>query len=229
VPLEELMTNSSNGFRTFLMVLALAIGIYAMASGIAELSSLERPAFPSDPTRISLPAGAIPGWLETSSPFRADLESNHAFIVGMQTFHAGQERSAADQLARNDEARARIKSVLSIAPYDAELWLVLALLQAQRDQREPALTEALKMAYFTAPNDARLMPLRLDTATSFNAVADPDVKQLARGDVWLMVNRQPALRNTVVAAYRRASSLGRSFLEEAVQSVDPAFLPALRG
>ena len=73
------------------------------------------------------------------------------------------------------------------------------------------------------------MPLRLDTATLFNALADPDVKELARGDVRLMVTRQPGLRNAVVAAYRRASSLGKSFLEEAVQSVDPAFLPTLRG
>jgi hypothetical protein len=223
------MTDSSNGFRTFLMVLSLAIGIYAMSSGIAELSSLERPAFPSDPTRISLPAGAVPGWLETLSPFRADLESNHAFIVGMQTFQTGQQRPAADQPARNDEARARIKSALSIAPYDAELWLVLALLQAQRDPRDPALTEALKMAYFTAPNDARLMPLRLDTATLSNALADADVKELARGDVRLMITRQRGLRNAVVAAYRRASGLGKSFLEEAVQSIDPAFLQTLRG
>jgi hypothetical protein len=223
------MTDSSNGFRTFLMVLSLAIGIYAMSSGIAELSSLERPAFPSDPTRISLPAGAVPGWLEILSPFRADLESNHAFIVGMQTFQTGQQRPAADQPARNDEARARIKSALSIAPYDAELWLVLALLQAQRDPRDPALTEALKMAYFTAPNDARLMPLRLDTATLSNALADADVKELARGDVRLMITRQPGLRNAVVAAYRRASGLGKSFLEEAVQSIDPAFLQTLRG
>ena len=144
------MTDSSNGFRTFLMVLSLAIGIYAMSSGIAELSSLERPAFPSDPTRISLPAGAVPGWLETLSPFRADLESNHAFIVGMQTFQTGQQRPAADQPARNDEARARIKSALSIAPYDAELWLVLALLQAQRDPRDPA-DQALKMATSPLP------------------------------------------------------------------------------
>ena len=147
----------------------------------------------------------------------------------MQTFQTGQQRPAADQPARNDEARARIKSALSIAPYDAELWLVLALLQAQRDPRDPALTEALKMAYFTAPNDARLMPLRLDTATLSNALADADVKELARGDVRLMITRQPGLRNAVVAAYRRASGLGKSFLEEAVQSIDPAFLQTLRG
>jgi len=224
------MTNSSNGFRTLLMVLALAIGIYSIASGFAELSSLPRPAFPSDSTKIGLPsAAAIPSWLETVSPFRADLEGNHAWIAGIQTLQSGREGSTVTESARNAEARARIEHSLSISPYDAELWLVLALLRAQRDPRDPALLEALKMAYFTAPNDARLMPLRLDTATLFNALADPDVEELARGDVRLMVMRQPGLKNAVVSAYRRASSLGKAFLEETVQSVDPSFLATLRG
>ena len=48
-------------------------------------------------------------------------------------------------------------------PYHAELWLALALLKAQKNPRDPMLIEALKMAYFTAPNDARLMAVRLDT------------------------------------------------------------------
>jgi hypothetical protein len=109
------------------------------------------------------------------------------------------------------------------------LWLALALLQARSDPRDPTLVEALKMTYFTAPNDARLMPVRLDTATSFDALADPDVKELVRGDIRLMVTRQPELRAAVVSAYRRASKLGKAFLEEAVQSIDPSFLATLRG
>ena len=68
-----------------------------------------------------------------------------------------------------------------------ELWLALALLRAQRNPADPMLIEALKMAYFTAPNDARLMAVRLDLATSSNALADPDVRELARGDVRLIV------------------------------------------
>ena len=91
------------------------------------------------------------------------------------------------------------------------------------------LVEALKLAYFTAPNDARLMPIRLDTATSFDALADPDLKELVRGDVRLMVTRQPALKPAVVSAYRRASNLGKAFLEESVRSIDPQFLAILRG
>ena len=73
------------------------------------------------------------------------------------------------------------------------------------------------------------MPVRLDTATLFNALLDPDLKELARGDVRLMVTRRPELRTAVVSAYRRASSVGKALLEDAVQSIAPSFLPTLRG
>ena len=64
--------------------------------------------------------------------------------------------------------------------------------RAQKNPRDPMLIEALKMSYFTAPNDARLMAVRLDLATSSNALADPDLKELARGDVRLiLLTRQP--------------------------------------
>jgi hypothetical protein len=222
--------NSLSRFRIVLMALALIIGSYAVVSAVAETTALDRPAFPSDPAKISSPwTGEVPGWLETLSPFRSDLESNHALIAALQAIQSGREKPATAKSAEHARTLARVRQTLSIAPYNPELWLALALLQAQRDPRDPALVEALKMAYFTAPNDARLMPVRLDIATLFDALTDPDVKELVRGDVRLMVTRKPELKPAVVSAYRRASSLGKTFLEEAVQSIDPSFLPTLRG
>jgi hypothetical protein len=217
-------------FRIVLVGLALITGLYALASTLAETTSLDRVAFPSAPAKINSPwAGEVPGWLEAISPFRSDLEANHALIAALQVIQAGKRTTGAGAAAENARARARVKQTLSIAPYNPELWLALALLQARSDPRDPTLVEALKMTYFTAPNDARLMPVRLDTATSFDALADPDVKELVRGDIRLMVTRQPELRAAVVSAYRRASKLGKAFLEEAVQSIDPSFLATLRG
>ena len=221
--------NSLNTFRIVLVSLALITGSYALASSFAELSAMKPPAFPSDPTKInSSIAGDVPGWLQIASPFRSDLESNHALIAALQAVQSGKEPTAATS-NQNDSARTRVKNALSVAPYNPELWLALALLQAQRDPRDPTFSEALKMSYFVAPNEMKLMPVRLDTATLFDALADPDLKELVRGDVRLMVTRRPALRASVVSAYRRASSRGKAFLEEAVQSIDPSFLPTLRG
>jgi hypothetical protein len=217
-------------FRIVLVGLALMTGLYALASTLAETTSLDRVAFPSDPAKINSPwAGEVPGWLAAISPFRSDLEGNHALIDALQVIQAGKRTTGAGAGAENARARARVKQTLSIAPYNPELWLALALLQARSAPRDPTLVEALKMVYFTAPNDARLMPVRLDTATSFDALADPDLKELVRGDVRLMVTRQPELKAAVVSAYRRASKLGKAFLEESVQSIAPSFLATLRG
>jgi hypothetical protein len=222
--------NSLNNFRIALVVLALIIGAYALASILAETNSSGRVAFPSDPAKIILPsATGMVNWVEAVSPYRSDLESDQALIVALRALQSRKERPTAEQLADNARAQAKVKQILSTVPYDSELWLALALLQAQRDPRDPAQVEALKMSYFTAPNDPQLMPIRLDTATSFDALSDPDLKELARGDLRLMLTRQTNLKTAVSSAYRRASSLGKSFLEEAVQSIDPAFIPTLRG
>jgi hypothetical protein len=84
------------------------------------------------------------------------------------------------------------------------------------------------MSYFTAPNDVQMMPLRLYAAAVSSALSDPDLKELARGDVRLMLIRQPDLKPFVLFAYRRGSSLGKTFLENTVQSIDPEFISVLR-
>jgi hypothetical protein len=216
--------------RVVLVALALVIGSYACASALAELDSSDRPAFPTDPGKFSsLSLGDPPGWLQAVSPFRSDLEADLALIAAIRAIQSGREKATAANSSENTLALTRVRQSLSITPCDAELWLALALLQAQRDPRDPVVTEALKMSYFTAPNDARLMPVRLDMATLSDALAYPDVKELVRGDVRLMVTRQPDMRGAVVLAYRRASTLGKAFLEESIQSIDPRFLSTLRG
>jgi hypothetical protein len=222
--------NSLNNIRIALVAVSLTVGVYSLASVLAELGSPTRPAFPSDPTRISSPsAEETPSWPNAISPFRSDLEGSYALTVALHALQPRKEKPATGQTDENARAEATVKQALSIVPYDSELWLALALLQAQRDPRNPVVAEALKMSYFVAPNDPQLMPVRLDTATMFDALSDPDLKELVLGDLRLMLTRKTDLRTAVVSAYRRASSLGKKFLEESIQSIDPAFVPTLRG
>ena len=94
-PLEDPMKM----FRVMLVTLGLVVGVHAAASTLAKLSSLDRPPFPSDPAKISSPsAAAVPGWLEIVSPFRSDLESNHALILALQTLQSGSERINAGRI-----------------------------------------------------------------------------------------------------------------------------------
>ena len=221
--------SSLNNFRVALVAISLTIGVYSLASILAELSSA-RPRFPSDPTKIISPtAEEVPSWPNAISPFRSDLEGSYALTVALHALQSRKEKPATGIAEENVRAEATVKQALSIVPYDSELWLALALLQAQRDPRTPLIAEALKMSYFVAPNDPQLMPVRLDTATLFDALSDPDLKELVLGDLRLMLTRKTDLRPAVISAYRRASSLGKKFLEESIQSIDPAFAPTLRG
>ncbi len=211
------------------MASALTVGSYAIVSAVAEVTALGRITFPADAAEIAARWTAdAPSLLGTRSAFGSELESNHALIAALQTIESGQQRLTILRSIAPD-ALGRVRRTLSISPYKPELWLALALLQVQRDPYDPVVVEALKMAYFVAPNDARLMPVRIDMAARFDALALPDVKDLVRNDVRLILIRRPASRSALVSAYRRASKLGKAFLEDAVESIDPSFLSTLRG
>lgn len=222
--------SSTSRFRIFLMALALTVGSYAVVSAVAELTALGRTTFAADAAKIEAPwTGDPSSLLGTRSPFGSELESNHALIAALQTIESGRQRPTILRSIAHTDALSRVRRTLSISPYTPELWLALALLQVQRDPHDPVVVEALKMAYFVAPNDARLMPARIDMAARFDALALPDVKDLVRNDVRLILIRRPGSRSALVSAYRRASKLGKAFLEDAVESIDSSFLAKLRG
>src|SRR6266702_399857 len=216
---------ASSRTRIVLIILALATGCYGAASLVAEATMLDQPDCPEGLTKGSPIAPAGPDWLGLVFPFRSDLEANQTFAAALDAIQKGKP---GDRAGTGDEPlRTRMKRVLAFAPYDAGLWLSLALLEMQRDPNSPATVEALRMSYLTAPNDARLMAARLDVATRSEALVDPDLQEFALGDVRIMLTRSPGQKEAVVAAYRRASSRGRAFLDEAARSIDSAFLPTL--
>ena len=127
------------------------------------------------------------------------------------------------------EAAQKLRSALRIGPHDSQVWLVLALLQARNNPVDPRVSEALKMSYLTGPNQADLIPLRLQAVTSNNSLDDPDLAELARGDVRAMLTQLPQQRPMLLDDYARASIVGKKFLEESVGSIDPGFVLTLRG
>ena len=147
--------------------------------------------------------------------------------LALQALRPDNAGHSAERVQESVEARENVVGVLKAAPYNSSLWVLLALLQAQRSPGGRPIIETLKMSYFTAPTDARLMPLRLYAVARSDALADPDLRELALGDVRLMLTRNADLKAAVVSAYQRASSIGKTFLEESVRSIDPTFVPVL--
>jgi hypothetical protein len=219
--------SSANKFRIVAIVVAALILAYAPASLYSEIFSTKRPQLPADPSRITAQK-LEPSLANTISPFRADLEGNRALALALTALQPGTGTLSAADVQRNIEGEEVIKAALRQAPYRSELWLVLAALQTQRNTGNKQIIEALKMSYFTGPNDAELMPLRVYIAAQSDALADGDLKELARGDVRLMLIRQSDLRGAVSSAYSAGSNVGKTFIEEAVQSIDPKLTGLLR-
>jgi hypothetical protein len=221
------LMHSTTLVRILLLSLAVAVGCFEIVSAAAELTSSKRPDFPEDPTKASLSSNAAPEWVGMISPLRSDLEGNQALLLALQVMQL--PRGDNRVRAQSELARSRLKHVVSISPYDAELWLALAALEARQDPDGPAAIESLKMVYLTAPSEGRLMPLRLASATRFDALASPDVRDLVQSDVRLMLTREPKQTRALVAAYRQASARGKEFLKDAIRAIDPSLLNVLGG
>jgi hypothetical protein len=226
--LQQSLFNSASSFRIAAIVLAVLMALYSFTSLFSAFFSLRRPLLPADPSKIASQQIELTArWAAGISLFQADLDANYAMTLALQALRPDNAARSAERVQESVEARENVVAVLKAAPYNSALWVLLALLQAQRSPGGRPIIETLKMSYFTAPTDARLMPLRLYAVARSDALSDPDLQELARGDVRLMLTRKADLKAAVVSAYQRASSLGKTFLEESVRSIDPTFVPVL--
>jgi len=137
------------------------------------------------------------------------------------------DRANAERL---EKARSNTERALALAPVNGAAWLFLAALpggaSSSGDNRVAAL---LQMSYLTAPNDLDLADLRLERATTSNALADKDIQDLARSDIRRIMAYRPQLKSAIAAAYRNALPQNRPIFEALVGDVDPALAQALRG
>jgi hypothetical protein len=212
-------------FRLFVFLVLVFLGGFSFSNLAAEFL---RPVPSSLPSRTS----AAPTSDQVSSarkasaiaPFRSDLKADYATAFADQTLKSEYIRGApAEETAQNT-----VKSALRIGPHDSRMWLVLALLQAQSNLGNSLIAESLKMSYLTGPNRAELIPTRLDTVTLHQSLNDADLKELARGDVRIILTKLPDQRPPLVNDYLRASSVGKAFLEESARMFDPKFADSLR-
>jgi hypothetical protein len=212
-------------FRLFAFLVLVFVGGFSISNLAAEFL---RPAPSSMPSRTSVAPTSeqISSARKASAiaPFRSDLKADYAVALARQTLKSeSMQRAPADGTAQN-----AVKSALKIGPHDSRMWLVLALLQAHINLGDSLTAESLKMSYLTGPNRAELIPVRLDAVTLHQSLNDADLKELARGDVRIVLTRFPDQRQALVNDYVRGSSVGKTFLEESTRMFDPKFADSLR-
>jgi hypothetical protein len=118
---------------------------------------------------------------------------------------------------------------LHYSPHRGDVWLVLASLS---DRYRPSGYDTgalLKMSYYTAPNELNLLPERLYVALgAVAAVSDPELRDMIKRDISLVLTRQPALRPALAAAYHSAWGDNKIFAERLISEVDPGWLKTIR-
>jgi hypothetical protein len=109
------------------------------------------------------------------------------------------------------------------------VWLLLAALNNLTEDTNRHTAAALKMSYYTGPNETKLTPLRLLTAVRPGVLADEELQQLFRFELGAIMSRKPELRPAIVAAYREATPAARRLIEEeAVSHRDQELLAMIR-
>lgn len=118
---------------------------------------------------------------------------------------------------------------LHYSPHRGDVWLMVAAL-ANRYRLAGYDTGALlKMSYYTAPNELGLLPLRLHVALGDDAaMSEPELRDMIKRDISLVLSRQPTLKPALLDAYRSASATGKMFADNLISEVDPGYLKTIR-
>jgi hypothetical protein len=220
------MMNVPAPFR--IVTLLLVLGWFSITTIFAEVFTPKTSRFSPD---LALPGaisyGPLADLAAGAAPLRGDLLADIAMARATPAFSAGNVPPTREVIAAREPAIATAQQSLSLAPHSSSTWLLLAMLQNQA-RAGNSVAEALKMSYLTSPADVKLIPARLAVASSSPAIADADLKNLARGDIRIILTRRPDLRPAITSAYNRGSAEGKAYIGEVVRSLDPGFAASLR-
>jgi hypothetical protein len=159
----------------------------------------------------------------TIASVRGDLWAESAF-ADASLLLASPTDPLGEQQTRGDLSR-----TLRYAPYRSDVWLTFALLTEIYKWQGADSKALLKMAYYTGPNEANLIPARVKAAFRLTgASADPELRDMIKSDVRIIRHRLPALRPILVDAYKSASVEGRSLEEGLIAELDQDYLKTMR-
>jgi hypothetical protein len=158
---------------------------------------------------------------------RGDLWADYAFALADESLGAFDDVNRAAAPGSVESVRNAATRAARLAPHDSRIWLLLAALDRQTN-RDKSIADELKTSYYTGPNERRLRPLRISVALASNAIADLELQSLVTQEIRTIVMHDPALKPSIIDAYRHGSADGRRFLESALAELDQGLLETIR-
>ena len=125
-----------------------------------------------------------------------------------------------------DQAQRVLDRTIRYAPHRASAWLLLAALSVRYRWTRPTPAEALRMSYYTGPNELPLVPLRLLLTGAASPAEDLELQDFVNRDLRLLLARQD--KTAILQAYQRAIPAWQSFMAQSLRQMDPGFTDSLK-
>jgi hypothetical protein len=154
---------------------------------------------------------------------RGELWAQSAFAFSDLLWDEPHPQNERGQLL--EEARHRLERAVSLAPHESRAWLLLAGLGARYQWKTPNPAEALRMAYYTAPNDLSLVAVR-STIVSELPIIDDEMQDFAERDIKRLVARDGS--QAIIKMHQVATTPGKALIERVVAESDPALARSLQ-
>ena len=216
------------GFRLITLLFAIVLGAQSFWLVLAQILQPGINRLPIDATAAAAAAdrrgaAATAAWL---GAIRGDLWAQSAFSYADLLFDKTAASVDADVTKSSALARKSLGHALMNAPHQSGAWLFLAGLSLRDSSSSAAaVTEFLKMSYYTGPSEEHLIPVRLRMALQSDSFNDVEMRQFIVRDLRVLLARQQ--RATIAQVYSAASPAGRHFVEQTVRDVDPSMLNSL--
>lgn len=196
---------------------------------LAEFQHPRRIRIPVDPqaSAVALLEQAPAKRAAKLAVIRGDLWAESAFTYS-SPFWTEQATGADGGNGTAEEARSQLERALRYSPHRGDVWLLLAAMADRYHWQGYRPSALLKMSYYTAPNEQMLFPLRIKVSLHAAGLQDPELPDMIRRDIRLVITRTPALKPALVAIYKAAPGPDRLFVERVVSEIDPAYLASMR-
>jgi hypothetical protein len=163
----------------------------------------------------------------TLAMFRGDLWAESALTHSDLLWKESATTSEADENV-SKETQMEIEYALRYSPHRGDVWLMLAAMADKYNWQDYQPNSLLKMSYFTGPSDLSLFPLRIKASLRANAIKDPEIQDMIRRDIRMVVTKSPALKPALATAYKSSSVEGKAFLDHTISEIDPVYLAVIR-
>jgi hypothetical protein len=225
-----MISRPPNRLRLFATSFAIILAIQSAWFLGPELVRPALPFFPANEAQVKIAASqtnaaASAVWLGWP---RGDLWTDYAMTVDTGFLGDTENGTNSGAQSANNELHSIAGHAATLAPYDSRAWLLVAASDIQSRPHDNQALAQIKMSYYTSPNDARLMPFRIQLATRSSLIADDELQSFVGNELRTIILHSPDLKPSIALAYRSASPVGRRFLESKLADLDNGFLHQLQ-